>query len=268
MNRTRLVLVPFALVLAAGLGGCTFLNPLAQQGGATPTPTAVSSAEAANAFTDTICTFNDAAFAFDQTWSDLEAPLRELQEAASLSRIEAEAAKEELEAVTWPADIADDVVVIEEYLEMRMGKLESVISAESVDELDEIDFTTPEAVNTAAADVEEFLELGADYCPSGEEPAEPADPAAELSDSTWAGTDSDGDQTELRLAAGGSASVTVGGADYSGTWDLAAGVLTIEVARTDNALSFSGLYEPGATAIAFSGTATNGHTWTVEVQRF
>jgi hypothetical protein len=170
--------------------------------------------------------------------------------------------------VTWPADIADDVVVIEEYLEQRMGKLESVISAESVDELDEIDFTTPEAVNTAAADVEEFLELGADYCPSGEEPVEPAaDPAAELGDSTWAGTDSDGDETVLRLAADGAASVTVAGAEYAGTWDLAAGVLTIEVARTDNALSFSGFYEPGANAMALSGTATNGHTWTVDAQR-
>jgi hypothetical protein len=264
MNRTRLVAVPLALILAGMLGGCAFPAQLFQGGGTTPTPTAVSAAEAATAFSDTICTFNDAAFAFDRTWSDLEAPLRDLQEAASLSRVEAEAAERQLQAVSWPADIADDVTVIEQYLRDRMEKLDSVISAESVDELDAVDFTTPEAVNTAAAEVEAFLELGADYCPA---PEEPSDPAASLGGSTWTGTDSDGDETELVLGADGSASAKVGGAAFEGTWELAAGVLTVAVARTDNSLAFTGTYEPGADVMALSGTATNGHTWTVELLR-
>ena len=270
MHLSRIVVVPLALALSGGLAGCAFLTPLTGGGGGAtppPTPTSVSSAEAASAFTETICTFNDAAFAFDETWSDLEAPLRDVQEAASLSRIEAGVAKEQLEAVSWPADIADDVVVIEEYLQQRIEKLDAVISAESVEELDEIDFTTPEPVNTAAAEVEAFLELGADYCPATEDPADPADPADELASSTWTGTDSDGDETEVLLGADGSATVTVADVVYEGTWDLAVGVLSIDVSGSETALAFSGFYEAGASTMTLSGTATNGHTWTVELQR-
>jgi hypothetical protein len=267
MNRTRLVAVPLVLGLAGALGGCTLLNPLLPQGGSTPTPTVVGSAEAASAFTDTICSFNDAAFAFDATWSDLDAPLRDLQAAALLGRVEAEEAKRHLEAVRWPTDIAADVVVIQGYLQERVDKLDSVISAGSVEELEGIDFTTPEEVNSAAAEVEAFLQLGADYCPAPDDPDEPSDPAAELATSAWAGSDSDGDETELLLRADGSASVTVAGVAYDGTWQLVSGILSVDVTRTDNALAFSGFFEPGATALAMSGTASNGHRWTVQLQR-
>jgi hypothetical protein len=262
MNRTRLVVVPLALVLAvAGCGAPSRVAPAPS-----PTPSAVGPAEAATAFADTICTFNDAAFAFDTTWSDLEAPLRDLQAAASLSRTEAETAKQGLQAVTWPADIADDVLVIEEYLDERIEKLDSVVSARAVEELDGIDFTTPDGVNTAAAEVEAFLELGADYCPDSGA-GDGSDPAAELSSSAWSGTDSDGDDTELLLEADGSASVTVAAAQYGGTWKLADGLLAVDASRPDNSLAFSGVYEPGADSMNLSGTATNGHSWTVLLQR-
>jgi hypothetical protein len=266
MNRIRFLAGPLALLAATAVGGCGFLSP-ASPPQATPTPTAVSSAEAASVFTVTICTFNDAAFAFDSKWSDLEAPLRDLQEAASLSMAEAEAAKHDLEAVTWPADIADDVLVIEHYLQQRVAKLDSVIAADTVDELAKIDFTTPGEVNSAAAEVEAFLELGADYCPNSPQTGDPSAPAAEPAPSTWTGTDSDGDDTELRLEADGSASAKVGGAVYDGTWHLDERRLSVELARADNSLAFAGVYEQGAVAINLSGTATNGHTWTVKLQR-
>ncbi|MFC0681948.1 hypothetical protein ACFFGH_29295 [Lysobacter korlensis] len=262
MVRTRFHAVPLVLALLA-LSGCSLLPRVT--GGTTPTPTAVSTGEAATAFSATICTFNDAAFAFDRTWSDLEAPLRDLQEAASLSRIEAETAKRQLEGVSWPAGIADDIGVIEEYLQERMGKLDRVIAAETVEELDAIDFGTPEEVQAAASEIEASLELGADYCPQTEEPG--VEPVEDLAISTWSGVDSDGDDTVVILGTDQDAQVTVGDTLYEGTWAVVDGVLTIDVATTDNTLSFSGDYQPAQTSMSLSGTATNGHTWTVELRR-
>ena len=264
MARNRVPSVSLVLGLAVALSGCSLL-PGITNSGATPTPTAVSTADAATAFSATICTFNDAAFAFDETWSDLDAPLRDVQEAAALSRTEAETAKDELESLAWPADIADDIVVVEDYLDGRMAKLDQVIDAGTVEELDGIDFTTPEKVNAAASEIEASLGLGADYCPQTQEPEE--EPVDDLAISTWSGVDSDGDDTVVILGTEWEAQVTVGSTLYEGTWELTDGVVTIDVTTSDNALAFNGFYEPGQTALSLSGTATNGHTWTVELRR-
>jgi hypothetical protein len=266
MPRTRLHAVPLtlAITLAVSIGGCAAIERLAPQGAATPTPAAVDSERAATAFTDTICAFNDGAFAFNETWTDLEAPLGDLHEAAALSRAEAVTAKEQLEDVAWPADIGDEITVIEGYLDERVGKLDQVLGADSAEQLDAIDFTTPDDVGTAASRIEERLGLGTDYCPTT---AGPDPQQAGLTTSTWSGVDSDGDDTVIILGTDGDAQVTVGTTPYSGSWKLADGVLTLDVTTTDNALSFHGFYEAGQTSMSLSGTATNGHTWTVELRR-
>jgi hypothetical protein len=269
MNRTRTASIPLVLGLSLLLGGCGFL-PQVQlpQSNATPTPVVVSAEQAATAYSGTICTFNAGARAFADTWKDDAASLRDLKEAASLAKIEAETALSELEGTGWPADIATDVEVVGGYLRTRIERLDQVIGAEAIEELDDIELaTTPDEVNDSAARVEEALALGVDFCPQPdpEVPAEPAD--AELAATTWTGTDSDGDETVLFFGTGGVAEVTVADVVYEGTWELADGMLTIDVSTTENSLAFNGLYESGATALALSGTATNGHTWTLDVER-
>jgi hypothetical protein len=264
----RVVSVPLVLGLALALGGCGLL-PQVQlpQGNATPTPTAVSAEQAATVYSATICTFNDGASAFADTWQNDAASLRDLKEAASLARIEAETALAGLQGTAWPADVAAEVESINGYLQARVERLNQVIAAEALGDLDDIELTTtPDEVNDAAARLEESLGLGTGFCPA-DEPQAPAEPADDLATTTWAGTDSDGDETEVYFGSANGAQVSVGGTLYEGTWQVADGLLTIEVASADNSLAFNGFYEAGAASIALSGTATNGHTWTVELQR-
>jgi hypothetical protein len=266
MVRTRLISVPLVLGLAVALSGCSLLPRVTSSSDATPTPTVLSVADAGAAYAGTICTFNEGARAFADTWTDDAATLRQLKEAASLGQREAEAAKEQLEAAGWPADLAPDIEVIVGYLDERIARFDQVLAAETLEELDPIELaTTPDGVNESATRIEEALELGTGYCPGTDAPVE--DPAAELVQSTWSGVDSDGDDTVVLLGTEGDAQVTVGTTLYEGTWELENSMLILEVATADNALSFNGVWAPGANSISMSGTATNGHTWTVDLRR-
>jgi hypothetical protein len=156
--------------------------------------------------------------------------------------------------------------VVVTYLDERIAKFDQVLAAETLEELDSIELaTTPDAVNESAARIEEALSLGSSYCP--EPSAAAADPLEELTQSTWSGVDSDGDDTVVILGTEGDAQVTVGTTLYEGTWALENSMLILEVATADNALSFNGVWAPGANSISMSGTATNGHTWTVDLRR-
>jgi hypothetical protein len=261
----RFASVPIVLGLAVALSGCSFLPRVTSGEGATPTPAVLSVEDAGAAYADTICTFNDGARSFADTWTNDGATLRQLKEAASLGLIETKAAKEQLEAPGWPAELAPDMDVIVAYLDDRIAKFDQVIAAETLEELDPIELaTTPDEVNDSAARIEEALSLEAGYCPQA--PAE-EDPLAELAQSTWSGVDSDGDDTVVILGTDGDAQVTVGTTLYEGTWALEDSMLVLEVETTDNALAFNGVWAAGANSISMSGTATNGHTWTVDLRR-
>lgn len=255
-----------AVGLAMALSGCTLIP---SAGAGTPAPAALSIEEAATAYSGTICTFNDGARAFAATWTDDAAELRDLQEAASLAAIEAEAAKDELESAAWPADLAPDMAVVLEYLDERIAKLTQVIRAETLDELDSIELArTPEEVDESAARIEEALSL-VDFCPqtsaSAEEPTQEGD---ELVGTTWTGTDSDGDETTITFSSGGAVTVLVGATTYEGDWVIAGGEVALTVSTPAETLEYSGNWSPGVTGVFLSGTASNGHTFDVLVTSF
>lgn len=267
MAPTRLASVSFVVGLAAVLSGCS-PSPTANSGGSTPT--ALTAEDAATAYSGTICTFNEGARAFSATWTDDAATLRQIKEGAALAQVEAESAKETLETTAWPIEVDSDVDVVVTYLDERITKLDQVIAAETLEELDPIELaTTPDAVNESAARIEETLSLEEGYCSGTAAPAEePGDGGEELVGTTWTGTDSDDDETTITFSAANAASVLVSDVPYEGTWTVTDGSIRIAVSTQGEALEYLGNYSPGVTALSLSGTASNGHTFDVLVTSF
>jgi hypothetical protein len=143
-----------ALVLGAALTGCA---PGAASQEPTPAPTGPSLEAAGVAYGETTCAFNEAIYLFTDVWYNPDAPLEALTEAAEVNKEASLRAAEELRAAEWPADVADDVAVVAEHAETRAEKLDGVIGATTLEELNEITFDGDDETKAAGERVKEAL---------------------------------------------------------------------------------------------------------------
>ncbi|UYN83778.1 MAG: hypothetical protein KIT89_00575 [Microcella sp.] len=88
-----------------------------------------------------------------------------------------------------------------------------------------------------------------------------------LIDTTWSGTDSDGDEWGLLFEDDGTVGLTYNGNEYddaTDTWRVANNTLTISIAFSEGVATMTGPYSDGATSVDLEGSQ-GAATWTLTI---
>lgn len=90
-----------------------------------------------------------------------------------------------------------------------------------------------------------------------------------LIDTTWSGTDSDGDEWGLLFEADGTVGLTYNGNEYddaTDTWRVANNTLTISIAFSEGVATMTGPYSDGATSVDLEGSQGSA-SWTLTIRQ-
>jgi len=97
----------------------------------------------------------------------------------------------------------------------------------------------------------------------------PAATGEPLINTSWSGTDSDGDEWGLLFQDDGTVGLTYNGNEYddaTDTWRVASNTLTISIAFSEGVATMTGPYSDGATSVDLEGSQGSA-TWTLTIRQ-